>query len=706
MSPEFTSTAGAELRLQQLEASIRRELTLQNEYETSLSLTSDPRERQRCEREIERQRGAVAGYEQEYAQLRALSAAIAPQRLDAVGAKLQQMTSTLETLSSGTERALAEAQRTLAALPTEAIPPPAPLPPGSHMPLSPNPLFVGREDDLRALVTTLKGGETAAIGPLVAATGLGGIGKTQLAAEFVHRYGHYFAGGVFWLSFADPAAVPAEVAACGRVGAGGVRPFDLGEGSDALPLEQQAARVRAAWEGPLPRLLVFDNCEDEALLEAWRPPTGGSRVLVTSRRAEWDLALGVRPLPLGELNRQESVALLRRFRADLPPNDDDLAAIAEELGDLPLALHLAGSFLQRYRQAVSPAQYLAQLRGVHPLDHRSLAAAGLTVPTKHVQDVGRTFALSYDQLKPADATDRLAQQLLARAAHFAPGEPIPRGILVGTLGLDGADEALQFQAEDALRRLVELGLLEEEAAGALRLHRLLAAFVRARGDDAEAQGAVEAALLQEAHRLNAAGYAAPLLPLQRHLRAVTDAAMAREDAAAARLCNQLGYHLYLGADYGAARPLYERALAINERALGPDHPHTATSLNNLAALLRDQGELAAARPLHERALRVHQRRGHKDREGVAFYQLGLTAAQQGRLAEAALLVAVCYLIDRDIGHADTEGDFQALQGLAAHLGYGDRQLAELIEAADRAYREDRGWGLIAAALGEGEPGTT
>jgi hypothetical protein len=36
-----------------------------------------------------------------------------------------------------------------------------------------------------------------------------------MAHAFVHRYGQFFLGGVFWLSFADPVVVPAEVAACG-----------------------------------------------------------------------------------------------------------------------------------------------------------------------------------------------------------------------------------------------------------------------------------------------------------------------------------------------------------------------------------------------------------------------------------------------------------------------------------------------------------
>src|SRR4030095_6695032 len=106
----------------------------------------------------------------------------------------------------------------------EIIPTLAPLPPHSRMPLSRNPLFVGRQPDLQAVARVLKGGEAVAIGQTetAATTGLGGIGKSQLACEFVHRYGQFFAGGVFWLSFAEAKAVPAEIAAFG-----GPRGFDL-----------------------------------------------------------------------------------------------------------------------------------------------------------------------------------------------------------------------------------------------------------------------------------------------------------------------------------------------------------------------------------------------------------------------------------------------------------------------------------------------
>jgi tetratricopeptide (TPR) repeat protein len=553
----------------------------------------------------------------------------------------------------------------LETLPLDALPAPAPLPPGSLMPLGRNPLFVGREGDLKSLASALKGGETAVIGQLeiAAATGVGGIGKTQLASEFVHRYGQFFEGGVFWFSFADQKAIPAEVAACGGVGRLELRP-NFGE----LSLEDQVRLVLAAWQEPIPRLLVFDNCEEPALLAQWRPASGGCRVLVTSRRADWEAGLGVRALPLDVLSRAESLALLRKH---CPHADDEtLDAIAEELGDLPLALHLAGSYMYRYRRVVTPSGYLAQLQSLALLEHASLKGLGFS-PTGHVQNIYRTMALSYEKLDPANPIDRRALQILAHAACLAPGEPIPHHLLMLTLDLPEDDLAVALQAEDALNRLVELGLIRMETGNAARLHRLVVAFVRDIIADqvAAAHKAVESAVDREATRINQSGDPRPLLAWQPHLRAVTKAALERRDLQAAKLCNELGWHLWHIGDYEDGRPYFEQALRVRQKILGEDHPDTAHSYNSLGYLLRSQGKLGEAGPCFEQALAIREKvlgEEHRD-TAISLNDMGRWVHWQGDLVTARQYYERALKVSRKVLGEDHPLTAEYLNNLATSL---------------------------------------
>jgi tetratricopeptide (TPR) repeat protein len=557
----------------------------------------------------------------------------------------------------------------LPALPSEHIPEPAPLPPGSRMHIRRNPQFVGRTTQLRALAGALVAQGRAAIGHVASVTGLGGIGKTQLAAEFVHRYGQFFSGGVFWLGFSDLASVPTELAQCG-----GPEHLNLWPIEGAPDFDTQTARVRNAFAGPEPRLLVFDNCEDEALLAEWLPATGGCRVLVTCRRAGFSAHLAMSTVPLDVLPRAESLALLRalvRDQASDAANEATLDAICNELGDLPLALHLAGSFLARYRTVVTPAEYLAQLRAPALLDHPSLQGRGAeSSPTNHELHAGKTFALSWERLDPAQPVDVMARALLQRSACLAPGEPIPHALCMAILDVPGDDLDTTLARADALRRLLDLGLLDTPEPQTYRIHRLVADFARhTGGDHTAARAAVEQTLLDEARRVNASGYPAQFLPWQLHLRAVTDAARAREDEQAAYLCNVLAYHLRAIGDYRAARPYLEHALAIREKQLGPEHPDTAVSLNNLAALLYAQGGLAEARPLYERALAIREKQLGPEHPDTArsLNNLAVLLDAQGGLAEARPLFERALAIrEKQLGpeHPDTA---QSLNNMAALL---------------------------------------
>jgi hypothetical protein len=338
--------------------------------------------------------------------------------------------------------------------------------------LLPNELFTGRDTDLRSLATTLKAG-----GGVVVTTGMGGVGKTQLAVEFAHRYGRYFAGGVFWINCADPGAIEREIAAAG--GPGGL---DL-PGFAELPLDEQVRRIKHAWQQPIPRMLIFDNCEDERLILRHRLPTGGCRVLVTSRRQQWSGGQRLVAHELTVLDRAASSELLCRLanRDDpqrLSPAQADPIAAAP--GDLPLALHLAGSFLAR--SSKDPAGFLADLTRRH-LEHPALRGRPDTlVPTYSMlgREIGlyTVLTLGLDQLDPATADGALARTLLARAACLdLAGAAFPRALLTETAPVDQDDPDAELLVDDALNSITDLGFLEIEQGGRLRMHGLIAAAV-------------------------------------------------------------------------------------------------------------------------------------------------------------------------------------------------------------------------------------
>ena len=227
-------------------------------------------------------------------------------------------------------------------------------PPAVFNPLARNARFTGREADLRDLRAQLRGGQRVVLSGLmpVALQGMGGIGKTQIALEYAHRFRNAY--DVVWWIDADQAEF-IDIALS-----------DLGNRLE-LPLPQSgvldvAKAVIAALEQGAPHarwLIVFDNAENVNEVLPFIPG-GRGHVLITSRNNQWGEF--ARPVLIDVFERRESVAHLRQRVGTVRIEQAD--RIAESLGDLPIAVAAAGAWLAETGEQVD--EYLRRVEQKGP----------------------------------------------------------------------------------------------------------------------------------------------------------------------------------------------------------------------------------------------------------------------------------------------------------------------------------------------------
>ena len=474
------------------------------------------------------------------------------------------------------------------------------------LPYRRNLFFTGREESLRALREGLVGGGVAAISQVAAISGLGGIGKTQVALEYAYRFEDSYRA-VLWVQAED-----GVVLRQGLVGlAGKLGLAEAGEADQDLVV----AAVKSWLEREVGWLLVLDNVTDLGLVEGYLPVRHGGHVLLTTRLQAVG-GLGRQVVLRLPSEAEGALQLLRR--AGLVGPEGELEAAGEglrlqavelvrELGCLPLALDHAGAYIEKTRLSVERYLGLYRERGREVRKQQEKHSGGAH------DSVGITFSLALERVE----RDHVAAGDLIRGCAFLASEGIPEELF--TQGGEKGGQLLGSVATDApgweavVGAVCDYALLTRDGEGRrLSIQRLVQALVRD-GMEAETRRAwAERVVRAIARMFPAPGDPETWYQGDRLVRSALVGAgwIEREGLEfgwAALMLNRAGDYLSERAQYAVAEPLFVRGLAIYEKVKGAEHPATAIRLNALALFYTARGNYAAAEPLAVRALAIREK---------------------------------------------------------------------------------------------------
>ncbi|MDA3642788.1 FxSxx-COOH system tetratricopeptide repeat protein [Saccharopolyspora indica] len=324
-----------------------------------------------------------------------------------------------------------------------------------------NPIFTGREEPLAELDERLKDGGTTAILPS-ALHGMSGIGKTQIAVEYVYRHLSDY-DLVWWVQAGQAAQIRAGLTELAQA----LQLPGSSEAHTAVPAVREALRRGY----PIRRwLLVFDAAESPEDVRPFFPANGPGEIIITSRNPDWAEVAG--PLEVTLFERSESKALLRSRGPEI--TEDEADALAEKLGDLPLAIAQAAAW--RAETGMPVSEYL------RVFDEKVAEILDVSAPNDYEVSLAAAWNVSLDQL---EARNPAAHQLLQVCAFFA-AEPISRSLFTGVRGTAVSpelDAALRdpLRLGRAIRDINRFGLAKiDHRNDTLQLHRLVQLVLRDR----------------------------------------------------------------------------------------------------------------------------------------------------------------------------------------------------------------------------------
>ncbi|GIH91542.1 hypothetical protein Psi01_21720 [Planobispora siamensis] len=446
-----------------------------------------------------------------------------------------------------------------------------------------NAAFTGRGAVLETLRHQLVGGSAAVVLPQ-ALYGLGGVGKTQVALEYAHRFKADY-DLIWWVPSENRERINAAFEKLARE-----LKIRVGESiAEVVEAVREALRLGA----PYSRwLLVFDNAGDPDELRDFFPG-GTGHVVITSRNQAWSSVAA--PLEVDVFSQEESLEHLSRRVPGLAARD--ALEVAAALGHLPIAVEQAAAWLAE--TGMPAATFVEQLGS------ETARVLSLGQPADYPHPVAVTWNLSLAQLRESSPS---SVRLLQLCAFFAP-EPISMSLLY-------SDEMISslLPYDEMLREKMVLGRVIQEIGrfalakvdqgnNTIQVHRLVQAVIRSQMTEQEQEQACH-----EVHRILVGAR-----PRQgevddpenwtrydliwQHLQP-SRATECTEEETRQLLTDRVRY-LWKRGDFDSALALGDELAGYWEEKFGVEDRQRLHLLFNVANVKRSQGRYQEARELNE-----------------------------------------------------------------------------------------------------------